>query len=166
MLSFDLRVRSLLYFGARLSTVIRAQKNPAPKNHSRGEDQDSRGATLITVPKKPGQHLCRTPGRGCVRPEVPGSDNGAHSVGHYLLSLSLRSSRVHSVAVVISGFHLAPTLYGPYRNLLVPINASMKFDLYSRLSPEEGMSQFCDEPGECRNKQIQNIRILCQGDKK
>ena len=59
-----------------------------------------------------------------------------------MLSLSLRSSRGHSVTVVISGLHLAPILFDPYRNLLVPIVADIKFELYSRISPNGIISQF------------------------
>ena len=59
-----------------------------------------------------------------------------------MLTLSLRCSRVHSVAAVMSGFHLAPTLYDPYRNLLVPINANIKFELHSRIIPKQVSSQF------------------------
>ena len=43
---------------------------------------------------------------------------------------------------MISGLHLAPILFDPYRNLLVPIVADIKFELYSRISPNDTISQF------------------------
>ena len=143
---------------ARHSTVFRAQKNLTPSINTRGEVYVSRGATLITASHHVVQHLCRTPGQGLVRPEALGSDNGAHSVGGYLLdAFAPKLTGPFSCGRDI-GLSPCPDSLRSVPKLTSPDHRRCEMRSTFEDKPEEAMRQFCERNDELRGDRFRTIR--------